>query len=184
MLLTCSRSAVLSSCAKPQAVSTCSPKRRFRNVSRCCGTTWQRCTRAITWPSGWAMSRRDYDAHPVLFAAALAALRDLGRPGVLTGPRLAAIELAFLRELGYRPAVEICAARNSLQRGSRGNGMSGLSTGATGETSPVARGLAEDAAHATGSRRLERTWGSAGGAPAAIATLFGELRCDQAMHGS
>jgi DNA repair protein RecO (recombination protein O) len=51
----------------------------------------------------------EYDPHPSLFDEALAALEDLGRPEVATGPRLARFELAFLRELGYSPVLEVCA---------------------------------------------------------------------------
>jgi DNA repair protein RecO (recombination protein O) len=53
---------------------------------------------------------QEYDPHPSLFDEALATLDDLGRPGVATGPRLARFELAFLRELGYSPVLEVCAA--------------------------------------------------------------------------
>jgi DNA repair protein RecO (recombination protein O) len=52
----------------------------------------------------------DYDPHPTLFEEALLALRSLGQPEVLTGPRLAHFEMALLRELGYSPALEQCAA--------------------------------------------------------------------------
>jgi DNA repair protein RecO (recombination protein O) len=51
----------------------------------------------------------DYDPHPSLFDKALATLEDLGSPGVATGPRLAQFELVFLRELGYSPALDVCA---------------------------------------------------------------------------
>jgi DNA repair protein RecO (recombination protein O) len=50
------------------------------------------------------------DPHPALFDAALATLRDLAGPGVATGPRLAAFEVALLRELGYSPALDRCVA--------------------------------------------------------------------------
>src|SRR6185436_14793692 len=43
---------------------------------------------------------QELDPHPLIHDAALAILRDLGKPEVLTGPRLAAFELAFSRELG------------------------------------------------------------------------------------
>jgi DNA repair protein RecO (recombination protein O) len=52
----------------------------------------------------------DYDPHPVLFDEVLAALEDLGAPGVTTGLRLARFELVFLRELGYSPVLGACAA--------------------------------------------------------------------------
>jgi DNA repair protein RecO (recombination protein O) len=40
----------------------------------------------------------------------LATLRDLGKPDVPTGPRLAHFELVLLRELGYSPTLTSCAA--------------------------------------------------------------------------
>jgi DNA repair protein RecO (recombination protein O) len=60
----------------------------------------------------------DYDPHPSLFDEALATLEDLGRPGLTVGPRLARFELVLLRELGYRPILEACAAcAGSLDHG-------------------------------------------------------------------
>jgi DNA repair protein RecO (recombination protein O) len=52
---------------------------------------------------------QDYDPHPQVYDAALAALRDLGKPEQLTGPCIAHFELVLLRELGYGPALEACA---------------------------------------------------------------------------
>src|ERR1700737_3020437 len=52
----------------------------------------------------------DYDPHPSLFDEALATLQSLGTPGIATGPRLARFELVLLRELGYSPVLESCAA--------------------------------------------------------------------------
>jgi DNA repair protein RecO (recombination protein O) len=58
----------------------------------------------------------DYDPHPLIFDEALATLGDLGGPGersetkIATGLRLARFELVLLRELGYGPALEACAA--------------------------------------------------------------------------
>src|SRR2546429_276743 len=66
------------------------------------------------------------DPHPTLFDEALQTLDALGAPEggepcgtplgeppetqrTATGPRLARFELVLLRELGYRPALEICA---------------------------------------------------------------------------
>jgi DNA repair protein RecO (recombination protein O) len=57
--------------------------------------------------AGWT---EDYDPHPCLFDEAVDTLGTLGTPGVLTGPRLARFELALLRELGYGPVLESCAA--------------------------------------------------------------------------
>jgi DNA repair protein RecO (recombination protein O) len=57
-----------------------------------------------------AEGTEDYDPHPALFDAALDALRDLGGAGPQAGPRLAAFELTWLRELGYSPALVACAA--------------------------------------------------------------------------
>jgi DNA repair protein RecO (recombination protein O) len=51
----------------------------------------------------------DYDPHPPLFDEALETLRALGAPETATGPRLARFELVLLRELGYRPALDVCA---------------------------------------------------------------------------
>jgi DNA repair protein RecO (recombination protein O) len=52
----------------------------------------------------------DFDPHPNLFDEALQALRELGTSPTTTGPRLARFELVLLRELGYRPVLERCAA--------------------------------------------------------------------------
>jgi DNA repair protein RecO (recombination protein O) len=52
----------------------------------------------------------DYDPHPALFDEALATLEDLGGPGASPGARLARFDLVMLRELGYRPVLEQCAA--------------------------------------------------------------------------
>jgi DNA repair protein RecO (recombination protein O) len=57
----------------------------------------------------------EYDPHPLLFDEALATLTDLGSrpaPGVApieTGLRVMRFELVLLRELGYSPALEVCA---------------------------------------------------------------------------
>lgn len=55
---------------------------------------------------------QEFDPHPPLYDAALHTLRELGNEGILCGPRLMAFELAFLRELGYGPALEACAVCN------------------------------------------------------------------------
>ena len=52
---------------------------------------------------------QDHDSHPNLFDEAIATLRNLGQPGVLTGPCLAHFELVLLRELGYGLALDFCA---------------------------------------------------------------------------
>jgi DNA repair protein RecO (recombination protein O) len=52
----------------------------------------------------------DYDPHPALFDEAREALRDLAGPGAAVGPRVARFDLVLLRELGYRPVLEACAA--------------------------------------------------------------------------
>jgi DNA repair protein RecO (recombination protein O) len=52
----------------------------------------------------------DYDPHPVLFEEALATLDSLGAPGAPTGVRLARFEMVLLRELGFSPVLEACAA--------------------------------------------------------------------------
>ena len=52
----------------------------------------------------------EYDPHPPLFDEALQTLQALGTPATATGPRLARFEMVLLRELGYRPALDVCAA--------------------------------------------------------------------------
>jgi DNA repair protein RecO (recombination protein O) len=53
----------------------------------------------------------EYDPHPALFDEAVWTLEALGAPeGPETGPRVMRFEMAFLRELGYRPALDACAA--------------------------------------------------------------------------
>jgi DNA repair protein RecO (recombination protein O) len=56
---------------------------------------------------------QDHDPHPALFDEALETLRDLGTAGDRVGPRVARFELVLLRELGYGPALEHCAACNA-----------------------------------------------------------------------
>ena len=53
---------------------------------------------------------QEHDPHPVLFDEAVATLRDLGEAAEAVGPRVARFELVLLRELGYGPALEHCAA--------------------------------------------------------------------------
>ena len=52
---------------------------------------------------------QDYDPHPVLFDAALDTLRGLADPAERPG-HVSAFELAWLRELGYSPRLDACAA--------------------------------------------------------------------------
>jgi DNA repair protein RecO (recombination protein O) len=55
----------------------------------------------------------DYDPHPLLFDEALATLRDVGLASesrVETGLRVMRFEAVMLRELGYTPALDDCAA--------------------------------------------------------------------------
>ncbi len=52
----------------------------------------------------------DYDPHPPLFDAALATLRSLRDPTVDRWATASAFELVWLRELGYCPRFETCAA--------------------------------------------------------------------------
>jgi DNA repair protein RecO (recombination protein O) len=56
----------------------------------------------------------DHDPHPALFDEALDTLRELGQPEKgEVGPRVMRFELTFLRELGYGPALQTCAACGS-----------------------------------------------------------------------
>jgi DNA repair protein RecO (recombination protein O) len=57
-----------------------------------------------------ASCTEDYDPHPALFDEAVRALGELGTADCPTGPRLAHFELVLLRELGYGPVLEACAA--------------------------------------------------------------------------
>jgi DNA repair protein RecO (recombination protein O) len=52
---------------------------------------------------------QDYDPHPNLFDAALAALRDFGAEGVNLPLRVAGFELTMVQELGYSPLLDACA---------------------------------------------------------------------------
>ncbi|HSQ55803.1 MAG TPA: DNA repair protein RecO [Gemmata sp.] len=52
---------------------------------------------------------QDYDPHPALFEAALGALRDLGK-GSDTAAIVLGFELVWLRERGYSPRLDACAA--------------------------------------------------------------------------
>lgn len=57
----------------------------------------------------------DYDPHPALYDEALDTLRDLGgklpdgATALETGPRIMRFEMVLLRELGYKPSLEVCA---------------------------------------------------------------------------
>jgi DNA repair protein RecO (recombination protein O) len=55
----------------------------------------------------------DYDPHPQLFDEALATLREVGTAvdqPVDTGLRVMRFETVLLRELGYSPTLDVCAA--------------------------------------------------------------------------
>jgi DNA repair protein RecO (recombination protein O) len=51
---------------------------------------------------------QDYDAHPNLFNSVLEGLRDFGTDGIAIPLRLAAVEMVWLRELGYDPVLDAC----------------------------------------------------------------------------
>jgi DNA repair protein RecO (recombination protein O) len=55
---------------------------------------------------------QDYDPHANLFTAAVEGLRDFGVDGISTPLRLAAVEMVWLRELGYEPVLESCIGCN------------------------------------------------------------------------
>src|SRR5262249_18625795 len=59
----------------------------------------------------------EYDPHPALFDEAGEPLRDVAGPGAAAGPRLARFDLVLLRELGYSPVLEACAACGSALAG-------------------------------------------------------------------
>jgi DNA repair protein RecO (recombination protein O) len=80
------------------------------------------------------------DPHPTLFEEARATLGMLGQPEVMTGPRLARFELVLLRELGYRPALEQCAACATPLTGQR----LGFSAAAGGVVCAACQGTARD----------------------------------------
>jgi DNA repair protein RecO (recombination protein O) len=83
----------------------------------------------------------EYDPHPVLFDEARQALRDLSEPGSAVGPRLARFDLVLLRELGYRPALEACAACGAAVAGP---GLLAFSPVAGGVLCPGCRGQHRD----------------------------------------
>ena len=56
---------------------------------------------------------QDYDPHPDLFDVALRTLRDLDGNANQVGEQVAAFELVWLDELGYRPQLDCCAACQS-----------------------------------------------------------------------
>jgi DNA repair protein RecO (recombination protein O) len=57
-----------------------------------------------------ASCTEDYDPHPSLFDEAVATLAGLGGADAPVGPRLARFELVLLRQLGYGPVLDRCAA--------------------------------------------------------------------------
>jgi len=56
---------------------------------------------------------QDYDPHPPLFDAAIGMLRGLGEPGRLASDSVTSFELVWLKELGYSPRLDTCAACGS-----------------------------------------------------------------------
>ena len=52
----------------------------------------------------------DYDPHPELFDEARLALQTLGEQPKQTALRVARFELVLLRELGYRPVLDLCTS--------------------------------------------------------------------------
>lgn len=81
----------------------------------------------------------DYDPHPALFDEARGALADLGCPGTAVGPRLARFDLVLLRELGYSPTLEACAACGAAL-----DGPLAFSPAAGGVLCPACRGQHRD----------------------------------------
>jgi DNA repair protein RecO (recombination protein O) len=64
------------------------------------------------------------DPHPHLFDEALTTLQEMAEPdgpagGEAVGPRVARFELVLLRELGYSPLLEVCAACHAPAAGNR-----------------------------------------------------------------
>jgi DNA repair protein RecO (recombination protein O) len=51
----------------------------------------------------------ELDPHPALYDEALDALEAFGAPGENLGPRVMRFEMVYLKELGYRPALDRCA---------------------------------------------------------------------------
>ncbi|MFO0798853.1 MAG: DNA repair protein RecO [Gemmataceae bacterium] len=51
---------------------------------------------------------QDYDPHPELFDAVLDTLRKLGEPGEPPADAVTRFELVWLKELGYRPRLDVC----------------------------------------------------------------------------
>jgi DNA repair protein RecO (recombination protein O) len=88
-----------------------------------------------------ADATQDYDPHPVLFDEARQALRDLAGLGAVVGPRLARFDLVMLRELGYSPVLEGCAACGTAVLGP---GPVAFSPSAGGLVCPGCRGQHRD----------------------------------------
>jgi DNA repair protein RecO (recombination protein O) len=85
---------------------------------------------------------QDYDPHPVLFDAALGALRDLGK-GNEPAAVVSAFELVWLRELGYSPRLDACATCGS-QVLPEGNLRAVFSPSAGGALCPACGPVAAD----------------------------------------
>jgi DNA repair protein RecO (recombination protein O) len=60
-----------------------------------------------------AHGTQDYDPHPPLFDAAIQTLRSLGDPLQPVSDSVTAFELVWLKELGYSPRLDACAACGS-----------------------------------------------------------------------
>jgi DNA repair protein RecO (recombination protein O) len=81
----------------------------------------------------------EYDPHPALFDEARQALRDLADAGPALGLRLGRFDLVLLRELGYSPVLEACAAC-----GAAVTGPLAFSPAAGGLVCPGCRGTHRD----------------------------------------
>lgn len=126
---------------------------------------------------------QDYDPHPPLFDAAVGYLRRLAvapagpeatpdRPALLT-----AFELVWLRELGYSPRLEACAACGRAVRPPGPGGRVGFSPAAGGVVCPACLPAAQDrrSVSAAGLAALRGLVAGAD-APALPAGVRGEVR--------
>jgi len=76
----------------------------------------------------------DYDPHPALFDAAVAALTDLEDSQAAPRPELVVMrfEMRLLSELGYAPALDVCACCGAGLTRARERGLAALSVSAGG----------------------------------------------------